>query len=274
MGFRVLMLKTSSLFRDGSSCVYVLAGLHPDFSWCKSSLKSAVQDFRDESQLKGAIFTRLINPYRFKNRVERAEQLDEQSMDVYHKILLEAKAREDKFMLEPVSVLLKAAERLKSTFWFGILEDTERSLELLKYQLGNHEDIVLPHFNRGTYHKTNETDENKRDEGHAPTPSTENKKYISDNNREFLEKLLPMDIWLYEYAKNLFEARWQLYKYGKSVEISVPALPDIDCIVTSLAMKCKSLDLSLTLNKSEGWAGYVAWNDLITENDSRFLKWF
>ena len=45
-----LMLKTSTLFRDGSSCVYWLAGLHPDFSWCKSSLKSAVEENRLNTQ--------------------------------------------------------------------------------------------------------------------------------------------------------------------------------------------------------------------------------
>ena len=252
-----LMLKTSTLFRDGSSCVYWLAGLHPDFGWCKSSLKSAVEENRLNTQIFEARENKL-----YKNKMHQNKTLEH----LYHKILLEAKRREDIFMNEPVSVLLKAAERLKSTFWFGILEDTERSLELLKYQLGYHEEIVLTHENLGAYHEHNGLDKD--------IEPSKTKKYISQTNREFLEKLLPMDIWLYDYAKNLFEARWQLYKFGKNGNISVPKLPIIDCIVTSLAMKCKSSDLFISLDESEGWAGNQAWNELITENDSRFLKWF
>ena len=38
--------------------------------------------------------------------------------------------------LKPDKMLQLAADRIDKIFWFGILEDLDRSLELLSYQLG------------------------------------------------------------------------------------------------------------------------------------------
>ena len=39
-------------------------------------------------------------------------------------------------MIDYRKILLIAAERLENMFWFGLLEDLDRSLEMLQYQLG------------------------------------------------------------------------------------------------------------------------------------------
>ena len=49
-------------------------------------------------------------------------------------------------------------------------------------------------------------------------------KTVTDEDRALLEKLMPQDMWMYEYAQRLFEARWKLYKTGKYEE---PDLPDL-----------------------------------------------
>ena len=43
--------------------------------------------------------------------------------------------------LESAKMLHLAAERIDKIFWFGILEDLDRSLELLSYQLGLEEKV-------------------------------------------------------------------------------------------------------------------------------------
>ena len=100
---------------------------------------------------------------------------------------------------------LIAANRLEQTVWFGLLEDVDRSMKLLQISLGLEHTPSLPKKNtaRRQY----------------PIPSDEIKLEIENH--------LPKDMWLYEYAKRLFEARWKYFiedlDYVPPVEL--PPLP-------------------------------------------------
>ena len=98
--------------------------------------------------------------------------------------------------------LIQAAKNLDKTLWFGILEDMPRSMILLKHELGLKTIPILP--------KSNVT-----------------KKYdpITNEDRIIVEEYLKGDIWLYNYALLLFEARWNAYKGEKYIH---PELPDFE----------------------------------------------
>ena len=106
------------------------------------------------------------------------------------------------------AAILLAAKRLDQTVWFGLLEEKERSLKLLQLNLGLEKAPSLPKANAA---KT----------GTNPQPSETTKKLI--------EAYLPQDMWLYEYAKRLFEARWNYFAgetKGIYVHPELPPLPD------------------------------------------------
>jgi hypothetical protein len=111
-----------------------------------------------------------------------------------------------------------AADRLEQTLWFGILEDLDRSMELLQYALKLDFRPKLPKSNRGP----------------KQPPATEWEK-------KALESLMPQDMWLYEYAKRLFEARWMAYKTGNPVTLPErPPLPKLTCVSTREQLNCTS----------------------------------
>ena len=97
--------------------------------------------------------------------------------------------RETRF-LDHTNICLKAVSRLKDTLWFGFLDDQERSFDMLQWQLGYDKKIRLAHRNK--------------------TPHAD----ITAEDKAILESLMPIDLWLYEYAKILFDARWEQYKTG------------------------------------------------------------
>ena len=99
---------------------------------------------------------------------------------------------------------LLAARRLEQTVWFGLLEDVERSMKLLQISLGLDFAPKLP-------------ERNIAKEKH-PIPSQEIKLEI--------EQQLPKDMWLYEFAKRLFDARWN-YFIGVDEEYFSPELPPL-----------------------------------------------
>lgn len=86
---------------------------------------------------------------------------------------------------------LLAAERLDRTAWFGLLEEPRRSMELLAISMGWDRTPVLP--------KRNQSGRKMVGRAH-PAPSPE---AVAE-----IESHLPGDLWLYEYATRLFEARW------------------------------------------------------------------
>ena len=130
--------------------------------------------------------------------------------------------------LDHKTICALAADRLKQTLWFGFLSDQERSLEMLQWQLGYNKTIKLlwrnitPHQN------------------------------ITLDDRKILESLMPMDLWLYNYAKLLFEARWQQYKTGIYREPELPTFPEMNCKSTRHILACNK--------KSPLGPSYHTWN--------------
>jgi hypothetical protein len=131
---------------------------------------------------------------------------------------------------ENVPLLLHmAADRLEQTLWFGILEDVDRSMELLSYAMGRTNSsehyqqmpITLPAANRGKMSH--------------PDPS--------EAELEALESLVPQDLWLYEYGQRLFEARWDAYQTG-SPQVQLPERPPVpetlSCWSLRFVLNCTS----------------------------------
>ena len=148
--------------------------------------------------------------------------------DFYAKLSEEQKNEiERELVLNPGKVMLRAAENLrKEIVWFGILEDQERSFEMLAYQLGL-DKINLEWANKNT---------NNPEQKHK----TESKKkhQVSDKTRRFIEKLIPQDMWLYKYARLLFEARYNLFKTGVWIEPEIPELPSLNCQNSRFILRC------------------------------------
>ena len=70
----------------------------------------------------------------------------------------------------------------------------DKSIELLEHQLNiEMGTLILPHRNRQTLDSVPEPD---------------------DKAFEYLESLTQMDLWLYNYAKSVFNARYLHYKTG------------------------------------------------------------
>ncbi len=80
-----------------------------------------------------------------------------------------------------------AIENLHNSLWIGILEKMDQSLALLEYQTGLR--VKMGHANR-----------NSKSKGNQPLEVTEK-----------LRRLMPMDMFLYEYANELHDLRWRLY---------------------------------------------------------------
>ena len=121
--------------------------------------------------------------------------------------------REIKF-LDHKTMCLKAAARLKETLWFGFLDDQERSFDMLQWQLGYEKKIKLTNANK--------------------TPHAD----ITAEDKAILQSLMPLDLWLYEYAKILFDARWEQYKTGVYSDPKLPPLPEINCKSTRYILAC------------------------------------
>ena len=100
--------------------------------------------------------------------------------------------------------LLQAADRMDRMFWVGILEDMERSIELLEHQFS-----IAPgtlsrkHLNNGT----------------------DNSATVSAEAAKLLHSLVGMDLWLYDYGRAIFEARYQHFKTGIWNQPTRPPMP-------------------------------------------------
>merc|ERR1712242_305141 len=76
--------------------------------------------------------------------------------------------------------------------------------------------------------------------------SVHNKHWIKPNipseaDVQFLKKLVPQDMWLYEYGQALFEARWKYYKNPEEPyqDPPLPPLPEVNCQSTRFVLRCK-----------------------------------
>ncbi len=117
------------------------------------------------------------------------------------------------------AMLHLAADRLDETLWFGILEDLPRSMELLQHVLGLDYTPTLPTANKNAH----------------PSPT--------ESEKNALASLMPRDLWVYEYGKHLFEARYTAMKtraetFGK---LERPLIPDIwSCTSIRTQLECNT----------------------------------
>ena len=138
----------------------------------------------------------------------------------------EEKERREQLSTNWTYMLNTAIDNLHNCLWLGLMERLDESLELFEYQTGLK--IHMKHLNKHISRKK------------YPEPTNE--------NIQKLETLMPMDLYLYEYAKKLFETRWQMYLNVKNgannpvllVDTTVSKLPKIihGCKSTHQFLKC------------------------------------
>lgn len=109
---------------------------------------------------------------------------------------------------------LYAARNLDRTTWFGLLEDIPRSMKLLQLTLDLDEVPTLPRSNTGA----------GRRRRHGGQQQHKQNRIISAESVSIIESYIPGDIWLYQYSKLLFEARWN-YLTGETEIYLHPELP-------------------------------------------------
>ena len=97
-------------------------------------------------------------------------------------------------------MMTEAADKLDRMFWIGIVEDMDRSIELLEHQLG----LEKKSLKVITVNKNEEKD--------------------SQKSRSALASLVGIDRWLYDYGKRVFEARFHHYKTGTWTEPIRPSM--------------------------------------------------
>ena len=124
-------------------------------------------------------------------------------------------------------MLNTAIENLHKCLWVGILDEIDRSFEMLKYQTGL---------------------EMKMQRLNARFSNGRNNSYPKLNpfQEDFLKKLMPMDMFVYEYAKQLHDFRWVIYKnprnetpISKQIRLQLPRILS-GCKSTSQSISCPS----------------------------------
>merc|ERR1719500_1953957 len=150
--------------------------------------------------------------------------------------------KEKEAILEAETVMMRAAEHLRSDVtWFGFLEDQERGFEMLENQLGLNDKNDINDINDNTdAHDKNQHSKtrNSRIKFEWSNKNNKNTRKVSPETRKFIEKLIPQDLWLYNYAKSLFEARYNFMKTGVWVEPAIPKLPTMHCESTRFILRC------------------------------------
>jgi len=124
--------------------------------------------------------------------------------------------------LDMESVLDQVATRFeKELFWFGILDEKEKSIEMLNYQLDTQFQIEMVHLNKGKNKLLHEDSS------------------VDEFDRKKLEWLMPYDMWLYNYASELLNAKWNFYKNGAMKMPDRPPYPRLTCISTRYILTCE-----------------------------------
>ena len=94
-----------------------------------------------------------------------------------------------------------AITNLHKCVWLGIVEDLDNSFDMLRYQTGLDVKIERMNVNREDYQKP------------------------SMAEREKLKALMPMDVYLYEYAKQLHEYRYKMFtEHKQQIEKQQPQI--------------------------------------------------
>ena len=85
-------------------------------------------------------------------------------------------------------MLNKAIDNLHKCMWFGLVDNLDKSYEMLRYQTGLNVTVQHINTNKERYKKSTAMEMQK------------------------MKVLLPMDMYLYEYAKQLHEYRYKMFK--------------------------------------------------------------
>ena len=109
---------------------------------------------------------------------------------------------------------IQAANNLDKTVYFGMLEDIPRSMKMLQLTLGLKKYPLFPRKNVLEKRNKEQNLAKQHDSG------------ISVETAVKVESKIPGDLWLYEYAKLLFEARWD-YFTGKTDHYKHPRFPPL-----------------------------------------------
>ena len=124
-------------------------------------------------------------------------------------------------------MLNTAIENLHKCLWVGILDEIDRSFEMLKYQTGL--EMKMQHLNTRF--------SNGRNDSYPK---------LNPFQEDFLKKLMPMDMFVYEYAKQLHNFRWVIYKNprnetsnSKQIRLQLPRILS-GCKSTSQSISCPS----------------------------------
>ena len=125
-------------------------------------------------------------------------------------------------------MLNKSLDNLHKSLWIGLLEQPEQSMEMLRYQTG----LSLKFGHR-----------NKNSDYPEPTQEEIMK----------LKQLMPLDLYIYEYVKQLFDQRWRAYLKERSKKqfkelrvngnaVTTLSLPDTihGCVSTRRIILCPS----------------------------------
>jgi hypothetical protein len=111
--------------------------------------------------------------------------------------------KKEKLLFQQTNVLKAAVRNFYESFlWLGLLDDFNRSLDLLEYQLG------IP------YVKIAAKSVNIRNANNHPNATTLEKQVIKRAN--------PMDVALYEYVSAIMKFRLSLFEKYKSIGKDVP----------------------------------------------------
>ncbi len=134
--------------------------------------------------------------------------------------------QEEALLLNWTHVLNLAIDNLHKCLWFGIFEEMDKSMEMFRYQTGL---------------KAMWGERPQRYKQHSYPPP-------SQYEVERIEKLMPVDMYFYKYAKQLYQHRWNWYQRNIKNNTSIDpekdlaklTLPEVidGCVRTPTYLKC------------------------------------
>ena len=116
------------------------------------------------------------------------------------------KKRRLQVMREPSKVLSLAVAGLDKVAWFGLLEEVDKSMKLLGWQLGLHSTPKLLHSNSN---------------------ANPNIHKVTESDLEYLRSLTPLDVAFYDHAKKLFNVKWDAYQNARAHGITAESAGEI-----------------------------------------------
>ena len=144
-------------------------------------------------------------------------------------------SRREKLSINWTYMLNVGLRNLHKCLWIGIAEDLEKSFKMLKYQTG----LNI---------KMNKLNVNKN-----------NIVYPTQKQMLMLENLLPIDMYLYNYAKQIHDHRYEVYLRQRERNIAIshsyPTAPSTirGCKSTRFFLECPSLHINFSYKPNKTW---------------------